>query len=193
MLITAPRYGDIVGPVTGLLEEDDLAVVHDHVGKHACFPRRFALGLMHRATEYLCIPDQCPHVNEEPTPSVSTRRLRSANSDADEVSSMIALCSRTWLMLRSGPTATDQSSAQYTCENGSPHNVTPIELWSDRPRSIFNYQSHHGDRARCITVRQLLCRHAWNHALNFDFAPSLGSCSKRIPLLLPTSATESLF
>jgi hypothetical protein len=85
--ITAPRYGDITGPVTGLLDEDDLAVVHAHEGKHACFSKRFVLGLMHRATDYQCIPDQCPQLTDErPKLSLGTRRLRS--EDNDEVSLM---------------------------------------------------------------------------------------------------------
>jgi hypothetical protein len=111
MLTTAPRYGDIIGPITKLLEEDDLAIVYAHKRTHACFPRRFALGLMHRAIDYQCIPDQCPHASDDgPAPPVGTRRLRS--DDADEVSSVntpydsISLTHR-----RPGVTTTDQGSA----------------------------------------------------------------------------------
>jgi hypothetical protein len=74
----APRYGDITGPITGLLDEEDLAVVPGHEQAHACFPKRFCYNLMHRAMDYQCIPGQCPQGEPEPPGlSLGSRRLRS--------------------------------------------------------------------------------------------------------------------
>jgi hypothetical protein len=75
----------MAGPITPLLDEEDISVIPSHNERHACFPRRFCYNLMHRAIEYQCILGKCPSQDgDRLQPTIGTRRLRS--DDAQEAS-----------------------------------------------------------------------------------------------------------
>jgi hypothetical protein len=58
----APRHGDIVGPITMLLDAFEAEATPSHAMAHACFPQRVCAGLFHRAPESGCIAGLCPEV-----------------------------------------------------------------------------------------------------------------------------------
>jgi hypothetical protein len=61
-ILAAPRHGDIVGPITGMLPSEEIETIPSHSMVHPCFPRRLCAGLFHRAPDACCLTGICPQV-----------------------------------------------------------------------------------------------------------------------------------